>query len=189
MFGNGSIDEDNMTATQVAEERDRALEEFAAQIHESLYKASARFAEEFHLPADGVYAEIVDRLVANLPQSVKNAGDGRATAYRVRLLLFKDNELMADSDSELPLGAPGQDVMYGLQAVGVWARVIAEQFHEHKAKGLDDEAIAKSIKSLRPSLSRNNGVHNWRMKYDVDDQSEWMANILVVTEKAPDAIS
>lgn len=164
------------------------LATFAGQISGSLYAAADRFAKEFNVPGDKIYAEIVERLVANLPQSVQNASDKRATAYRVRLTLFHDNELVADSDPELAMNAPGTEVIYGLQAVGVWAREIAYSFHYGDGPGpitgLDDEDIAKSIKSLRPSLSRNNGVHNWRMKYDIDDQSEWMANILVVTEAA-----
>lgn len=174
-------------------EHDKALDEFAGQIHESLFKASGRFAAEFHLPADKVYADIVARLVANLPQSVVNAGDGRATAYRVRLTLYQNGSLEADSDPELPMNAPGAEVIYGLQAVGEWAREITQSFHAERkdspVKGLEDEAIAKSIKSLRPSLSRNKGTHHWRMSYDVDDQSSWGLSILVVTEPTTDTIT
>lgn len=112
--------------------------------------------------------------------------DKRATAYRVRLTLFKNGVLEADSDPELPANTAGTETIRGLLEVGKWAREIAYGFHYGEGPGpitgFDDDDIQKSIKSLRPSLSRNDGTHNWRIKYDVDDQSEWMANILVVTE-------
>lgn len=112
----------------------------------------------------------------------KGHNDGRAATYRVRLTLFKDGTLMADSDPELPMNTAGTEVIKGLAAVGAWARAVAEGYHSQETTGLDDIAILKSIKSLRPSLSRNSGTHNWRMPYYINDQAQWLMNILVVTE-------
>lgn len=160
-----------------------ALDHFTGEIHLSLYNYAQRFAKEHGLATDTVYADIVTRLVENLPQSVKNASDKRAAAYRVRLTLFAQGGLVADSDPELVVNAPGTEIIYGLQGVAQWARDIILGFHpDEPIGGLEDDTLIKSIKSLRPSLSRNGGAHNWRLPYTVDGHEGYLANILVVTE-------
>lgn len=180
MFGNSDTDEDNMKA----DEATKALDEFAGQIHAALYQAAARFAVEFDQHPDIVYADIVKRLVANLPTGVKSASDGRAVAYRVRLTLFEQGTLVADTDPDSVMNTAGSEVIYGLQAVGEWAREIASGYYSPQdVNKLDNATVAKSIKSLRPSLSRNEGTHNWRLPFTVDGTEGYLANILVVTEQ------
>lgn len=166
----------------MTKERDDAMAEFSTQIAANLQTAAARFAAEFKQPTNVVYAEIVQSLYAGLEQSVGIVKDKRSTAYQVRLTLFKDGALEADTDPEWDDNTPGNEVIHGLAAVGIWAREIAQSFHgSDVVGGLDDEAIVRSIKSLRPSLSRNNGTHNWRLPYTVDGHEGYTANILVVT--------
>lgn len=150
-----------------------------------------------------IKAKIDEMLAALDPESMDYLRDrvpkrdGRSALYRVRLQLFKNGSLEADTDPEEEMNAPGAETIRGLVAVGQWARdiitaahhadlVASSVRHTHPGtprtiEGLSDEDIVKSIKSLRPSLSRNGGSHFWRLPYSLGDESEYLAGIRVVT--------
>lgn len=145
-------------------------------------RASARdYATEQAMTEARATVLLMKELSGMLPPDVTSANDGRGTDYRVRLTLFANDVLVADSDPEIAPNEPGMEVIRGLMNVGTWARQCAEAYHGMELEGLGAGAIRKSISSLRPSMSRNNGTHNWRLRYTAGGV-DCLANILVVTE-------
>jgi hypothetical protein len=101
--------------------------------------------------------------------------DARAARWRCRFRLYetakgKDADPEADSDPELPPDAPGVEIIAGLPAVGTALVELARAYHDGaQLSGLSPEHLAKGLRGLRPTLSRNKGVATWRMNYDTTD--------------------
>lgn len=169
----------------MANQYEAQLRNLAAEVLGNVQAEADHFAAQTKMPPAKIMFELMELMDELRPKAVKAEGDGRAQAYRVRLTLYRDRMLYADTDPELPANQPGTEVVRGLISVSDWAREIMEAYHNVDSMAFDIlpyAKVEKSIKSLRPSLSRNGGIHNWRMSYTDPDGQEWLANILVVTE-------
>ena len=116
--------------------------------------------------------------------------DGRNAQWRVRVRLFRDgmDKPEADSDPERPAGEVGDTVLRGLPAVAEHVQGLAWDFHQpigtvrmvwvapEGLKGLESSTLLHRLKSLRPTLSRNQGRAVWRVPYTVAG-AEWRADV------------
>jgi len=161
-----------------------ALEAAIARVVDTIHEEAPIVGAALGINAGEAAIIIIKSLNDVIPKPLGNLEDKRAVWYRVRLTLFRDGGLVGDTDPEIAMNKPGVELIKGLAAVGAWAREITQSFYEGQSvEGLDDVTIARSIKSLRPSLSRNEGTHNWRMGFTVGGHEGHLVNILVVTEQ------
>lgn len=121
-------------------------------------------------------------------QSLDASTDGRAVPWRVRLRLFPPDRMDpdADTDPEVAPDAPGSDVVYGLHGVSLWAAGIIAAYHRSQGHAVQDELtqeFLRRIPSVRPTLSRNDGVAMWRVNYMVNGQA-WLARVDLKREQA-----
>lgn len=108
--------------------------------------------------------------------------DGRAAAWRVRMMIWKTDELdqpgerVADSDPAAAFNeqhiAPGSTIIMGLPAVADWARDLALSCHAARdpgatIDGLEPAELTRKLKSLRVALSNSGGRSAWRLRYAV----------------------
>lgn len=116
--------------------------------------------------------------------------DGRAVDWIARLRLYTGamEDAEADSDPDLPPDAQGTEVVKGLVSVCYWAAALARNYHQGVDLGLGfEEEFTKRISTVRPALSRNDGVATWRIPYMVNG-AKWLARIdLVRQAPAPNA--
>lgn len=114
-------------------------------------------------------------------QSLDASHDGRAVPWRVRLRLFPPDRMDpdADTDPELAPDAPGTDIVHGLHGVSLWAAGILSAYHQSQGHALQPDVtdeFTRRIPSVRPTLSRNEGVAMWRVNYMVNGQA-WLARV------------
>lgn len=108
--------------------------------------------------------------------------DGRAAAWRVRLMIWKTDDLEqpsnleADSDPGAAFNgasvAAGSTVIYGLPAVCDWARELITSCHAARdpggsIEGVSAPVLANKLRSLRVALSNSGGRSAWRLRYAV----------------------
>lgn len=121
----------------------------------------------------------VDEIKAiKITHGVDYREDGRAAAWRVRLMLWRigpqgQRDLHADSDLGSRFDrngpAPGQTVIYGLPAVAEWVNELCTAAHSADSviEGISVETLLRKIRSLRVALSNAGGEAMWRVRYDV----------------------
>lgn len=121
----------------------------------------------------------VDHLKAlKFSQGIDYRDDGRAAAWRVRLMLWRQGpqgqeDLVADSDPGARFDQydvdPGQTILYGLPAVAAWVLELCTSAHPPGSSfdGLDAGTLAHKTKSLRVALSNSGGRSVWRIRYGV----------------------
>lgn len=107
--------------------------------------------------------------------------DARAVSWRCRIYLYDAaDDIRADSDDGLPLGAPGTLITVGLLGVAEALSFAASQYHNQETVGLDEATLRHRLKALRPTLSRRGGNAVWRVPYQVSGDGaarHWMARV------------
>lgn len=117
-----------------------------------------------------------DRLKKLKPhEAVDYRDDGRAAAWRVRLMLWRigpqgQEDLVADSDPGAAYSQhhtdPGQTILYGLPAVAAWVLDLCTMYHGGATlDGIDLASLLHKTKSLRVALSNSGGHSSWRIRY------------------------
>lgn len=119
------------------------------------------------------------------------ADDGRAVPWRVRMRLYVGGmqDAEADTDPDLPPDQDGAEVITGLHSVCFWAADICRTYHSpHDLGATFEDEFVKRIGSIRPTLSRNDGVAAWRIPYKVGG-ADWLARIDIKREaNAPNQV-
>lgn len=146
--------------------------------------------EVLFLIAKGFHAQFNDATSMEL--------DGRAAFWRCRFRLYSNaqpDDPVADSDPDLDPGQPGAQVIRGLPAVGSELMILAAAYHKTAAlRGLGHDDVAKSIRGLRPTLSRRKSAGHedatLRINYDTietfNEQARkrgWSARVDIVRVK------
>lgn len=142
------------------------------------------------LPLQPCYDRLVASFAAQRQGSVAES-DARARRWRVRVRLYnmlQPDEPQADSDPDLAADKPGETVLAGLPEVAHHLAELATQFHGGPCTGLDHATLRHRLKSLRPTLSRNDGTARWRVPYSIHQdgaghaEQEWIAAVNVQRE-------
>lgn len=134
--------------------------------------AADALASDFNLDnATAVYklaARIQDALGG--PRATRGEVDGRTSKWRCRFRIYDGRNIsdpIADSDDGLSVELPGTTVVSGLAAVAVEVAELAKAFHAGRVLvGLNHEELMHKLKSIRPTLSRNDGEAKWRIHYE-----------------------
>jgi hypothetical protein len=161
-----------------------------------------------HAQADSIAAacnlhngEILDLIAKGFAAQFYDATsmelDGRAAYWRCRFRIYSNampDEPQADSDPDLDANQPGATIIRGLPAVGAELQLLAHAFHKTASlRGLGPEDVARSIRGIRPTLSRRKATGHedatMRINYDTlesfNEQSRkrgWLARIDLVRE-------
>lgn len=172
----------------MASDYEKAVRRIAEYVLSEARRQSTQLSNALEAPESRVLADVLDAVQAIRPVSAQLERDKRASYWRVRLRLFDETSgaLEADSDVELPTEAPGSTVVRGLPGVAEWAGELVHGFHGARnevAGWLDNSTAQKRLKSLRPTLSRNNGKATWRVDYPVNS-GRWLALIDIARESA-----
>jgi hypothetical protein len=136
------------------------------------------------LPFDPVYKQLLAAFFIAAKGTAPTVAemDARTAKWRTRIRLYdarEPDEVMADTDPDLPPGNDGAMVRSGLPAVAEWLAEVATDFHGETLGGLDMPTLRHKLKALRPTLSRRGGNAVWRVRY-TSSRGEWLARVDVV---------
>jgi hypothetical protein len=163
------------------------LAPLADRLDATMLQAAQELAAVSDAPLPVAYqrlaAELVRRLRERTPANIMET-DGRAAHWRVRVRLYDmahPDDVQADSDPDLAADKPGETIIAGLPAVAEHLAILATRFHGSAIAGLDEATLRHKLKSLRPTLSRNNGAARWRVAYKTATGA-WVAVVNVERE-------
>ena len=98
--------------------------------------------------------------------------DARTIPWRARFRFYtyaRPDEPSHDSDSELPPDAPGAEIFYGLRAVAASMVSYAATIHGTSyLPGLMPDDVERTLRGIRPTLSRRKGSAVIRVGYDTE---------------------
>lgn len=158
-------------------------------------------AARIHDPGPGHYApvgdhgtmELLERIAAlldKLETPEPKVADNRAKMWRCRFRIYdaqRADDVVADTDDDLPADAPGTAIIAGLPNVAVEAALIAKTFHDDCGHGtvykMTESDLARGLRGLRPTLHRNGGKGRWSINYTTGPINRpWLMRIDIVKE-------
>jgi hypothetical protein len=119
------------------------------------------------------------------PLPTKAELDARATDWRLRVRLYRSDNMdepVGDTDPHLSAEQPGETVVHGLPAVADELRTVATLYHGETPEAMAEATLRHKLKSLRPTLSRNDGKAAWRVGYVTANGKRWLARVDVLRE-------
>jgi hypothetical protein len=115
--------------------------------------------------------DIVKALRDMLKPSNNSKPDGRAVAWNVRVRLADAaGVVLADTDPEHDITAPGEAVVLGLPNVAEFVSDVVHGFHAEAVPGATYDALRGKLTNLRMQIYRGNGDAAWRVAYAVQGE-------------------
>lgn len=172
----------------------RACVDAVERLYLNYEEAAAAIASDFNLDHDATRLMLTNMVLERFYAPPVRAMDSRTARWRCRFRIYDARQMdepVADSDDELPPGAPGSMVIAGLPNVGTEAIALAQAFHKSgQLSGLNSQMLDKSLKGLRPTISRRGGNAVWRLPYDtIDTYNEhslkrgWLMRVDIIREE------
>jgi len=149
--------------------------------------AAVNLAAQHNEPESKILADLLDAIVKHKPIMARAERDKRTKRYRIRLFLYHPSgQLIADTDPNLARELPGTTVVTSLPGVAEKLNdMVMTHYGQHKLDGVDMPTLLHRVRSLRPTLSRKDGVATWRVPFKMDDMP-WRVDVDVRREEGTD---
>ena len=166
---------------------EQQIDETAKHLVDQVGVLAQGIATSLRLPAATVHAKLVAAIGSLLqPESAAVLNDGRTVQWRTRIRWYAkgQSDPTEDTDQDLPQDQPGSQIISGLPNVARYLEICTVNIHAPNGEsvtGVEAETLAHRLKSLRPTLSRNQGKATWRVPYVAHHlhgaDNEWVARV------------